>query len=116
MSAPVHPCAPPTAVGRFADWLLGVDLPELPEDRRREVVAFVERRVAVLPSFTRFGVRVIAASVDAIARAVGIDRIGRLVLRLPLPLVSEYPRLVRSLGYAFIWETWPSTAVDGAAA
>ena len=27
----------------------------------------------------------------------------------PLPLLAEYPRLVRSLGYAFIWETWPDT-------
>ena len=96
--------------------MLSVDLPELPKDRRSEVVEFVERRVAVLPSFTRFGVRVIAAAVDSIARLVGMSRIGRLVLRLPLPLVSEYPRLVRSLGYAFVWETWPTTAVDGAAA
>ena len=67
----------------------------------------------VLPSITRFGVLVIAGFVHAVGTLIGHDRIRRLVLRLPLPLLAEYPRLVRSLGFAYIWETWPDTDVDG---
>ena len=32
----------------------------------------------------------------------------------PLPLLAEYPRLIRSLAYAFVWETWPDTTSTGA--
>lgn len=35
-------------------------------------------------------------------------------MRLPLPLVAEYPRLVRSLSFAYIWEHWPHTSPTGA--
>lgn len=107
--------APSTAVGRFADRLLATDLPGLTADRRRLTVAFVERRVAVLPSIMRFGVRTIGGAIDALGRVLGADRVRRLVLRLPLPLVAEYPRLIRSLGYAHVWETWPDSRVDGSA-
>jgi hypothetical protein len=103
-------------VGRFADVLLGIDLPGLPDDRRRRTTAFVEQRVSTLPSFTRFGVVVISFAVDLIGRVVGLDRAAALVTARPLPLLAEYPRLVRSLGYAFIWETWPDTRPTGAAA
>lgn len=103
----------PAGVARFADGLLATDLPLLPDDRRRDAVAFIGRRVRVLPSITRFGVLVIAAAVHAAGIALGHDRLRRIVLRLPLPLVTEYPRLIRSLGYAYIWETWPDTDVDG---
>lgn len=102
-----------TAVGRFADDLLATDLPHLADDRRAAAVDFIGRRVAVLPSITRFGVLVIAGTVDVAARIVGRDRIRRIVLALPVPLLAEYPRLVRSLGYAYVWETWPDTRVDG---
>jgi hypothetical protein len=67
----------------------------------------------VLPSITRFGVLVIAAVVHVVGTVLGHDRVRRIVLRLPLPLLAEYPRLIRSLGYAYIWETWPNTDVDG---
>ena len=75
---------------------------------------FIERRVASLPSITRLGVVVISRSVELVRRLAGVERMLDLATGLPLPLWSEYPRLVRSLGYTFVWETWPGTAVDGA--
>ena len=47
-------------VGRFADVLLAIELPALPDDRRERTKDFVEQRVSTLPSFTRFGVVVIS--------------------------------------------------------
>ena len=102
-----------TPVARFADALLSDDLPGLAEDRRLETIAFIERRVAVLPSFTRFGVIVIGAVIGVLSSVIGPSRLIGFVTSKPIPLVSEYPRLVRSLGYAFIWETWPATQTDG---
>jgi hypothetical protein len=102
-----------TPVARFADDLLHADLPRLDPERRRAAVEFIGRRVTVLPSITRFGVTVIARTVDAVGMVLGRERTRRLVVSLSLPLLSEYPRLVRSLGYAYIWETWPDTLVDG---
>lgn len=107
------PHSTPRTVARFADGLLETDLPLLSDARRREAVEFIGRRVRVLPSITRFGVLAIGAGVDAAGTILGHGRIRRLVTWLPLPLVAEYPRLVRSLGYAYIWETWPDTDVDG---
>ena len=69
--------------------------------------------MSTLPSFTRFGVVVISFAVDLIGRVVGLERAAALVTAKPLPLLAEYPRLVRSLGYAFIWETWPDTRPAG---
>jgi hypothetical protein len=103
-------------VGRFADVLLSIDLPDLPDERRAQVTEFIEQRVSTLPSFTRFGVVVISFTVDLVSRVIGLDRAAALVTAKPLPLLAEYPRLVRSLGYAFIWETWPDTRPTGAAA
>ncbi len=104
---------PPRSVARFADGLLETDLPLLGHDRREETVEFIARRVQVLPSLMRFGVLTIGAVVDAVSLVVGRTAARRFVTNVPLPLVSEYPRLVRSLGYAYIWETWPDTNVDG---
>jgi len=103
-------------VGRFADVLLSIDLPDLADDRRAEVTGFIEQRVSTLPSFTRFGVVVISFAVDLVSRVIGLERAAGLVTAKPLPFLAEYPRLVRSLGYAFIWETWPDTQPTGAAA
>ncbi len=100
-------------VGRFADALLGADLPGLSIDRRGTTVAFVEQRVSTLPSITRLGVAIISFVVDLAGRAVGFDRVVPLISSRPFPLLAEYPRLVRSLGYAFIWESWPDTTQDG---
>ncbi len=84
-----------------------------PDSNRCDAVAFIERRIRVLPSITRFGVQAIAAGVHAAGVTLGHARVRRVVLKLPLPLLTEYPRLIRSLGYAYIWETWPDTDVDG---
>ena len=107
------PVSPPRTVARFADGLLETDLPLLPDDRRRETVHFIGRRVRALPSVTRFGVLLIGAAVHAVGTVAGHGTARRIVLALPLPLLSEYPRLVRSLGYAYVWETWPDTTVEG---
>ena len=103
-------------VGGFADRLLAEDLPDLPHQRRAEVVGFVARRVDGLPSFTRFGVLLIGVVFRALLAVPGGWGLGRVVLRLPLPFVAEYPRLVRSLGYAYVREHWPSTTPTGGAA
>ena len=110
------PLSPPpsSAVERFAEILLASDLPGLTDDHLRRTAEFIERRVEVLPSITRFGVRVIGGMVDVLGRSIGQQRVLTVVTTLPLPLLAEYPRLIRSLGFAYIWETWPDTAVDGA--
>ena len=64
-------------VGRFADALLAIDLPDLDPRRRATTITFIEGRVTVLPSFTRFGVVVISFTLDAISRIVGLDRADR---------------------------------------
>ena len=100
-------------VGPFADRLLASDLPGLDALRRAEVVAFVTRRVDDLPSVTRIGVLIIAAPVRAALALPCSDVIVRVIGRTRLPLLGEYPRLVRSLGYAYVWETWPDATPDG---
>jgi hypothetical protein len=101
-------------VGPFADRLLAHDLPDLPRQPRSEAVAFVAHRVDTLPSFTRIGVLAIAAGARLLLALPGGWVIIRCLMRLPLPLVGEYPRLVRSLAFAFVWEQWPDTACSGA--
>jgi len=100
-------------VGPFADVLLAGDLPDLSIDRRAEVVRFVERRAASVPSFTRFGV----TAIGLLYRTLMISPPGRFIARVlaarPLPILGDYPRLVRSLGYAYIWDRWPDTTPSG---
>ncbi|MEY2583780.1 MAG: hypothetical protein QOE09_3629 [Ilumatobacteraceae bacterium] len=101
-------------VGPFADVLLAGDLPLLPIDRRAEVVQFVQQRAEVIPSFTRFGVTVIGLLYRGLIAAPGGVPVARFLASKPLPVLGEYPRLIRSLGYAYIWERWPDTAPNGA--
>jgi hypothetical protein len=101
-------------VGPFADLLLVADLPLLPAERRAEVVEFVQRRAAGVPSFTRFGVTVIGLFYRGLISVPGGRPVARLLMSKPLPLLGEYPRLIRSLGYAYIWERWPDTLPNGA--
>ena len=108
------PSAP--LVGPFADRLLALDLPELDGARRAEVVAFAARRVDGMPSVMRLGVLVIAAVFRVLLLLPGSSALVRFVARVPLPLLGEYVRLIRSLGYAYVWETWPETQPTGAAA
>lgn len=100
-------------VGPFADLLLTTDLPQLPHDRRAEVVQFVQRRAEGVPSFTRFGVTMIGLLYRALMLMPFGSRATRLLMTWPLPVLGEYPKLVRSLGYAYIWERWPDTLPDG---
>lgn len=100
-------------VGPFAEHLLTHDLPGLPATQRSEVVRFVAHRVDTLPSFTRFGVLAIGTVVRVLLGLPGGWPIVRFLTSLPLPFAAEYPRLVRSLGFAFVWERWPDTRPDG---
>ena len=108
------PSAP--LVGPFAERLLTLDLPELPVERRDDAVRFVTRRGDALPSVMRLGVLVLAALFRVAVAVPGRDAFVHFVARTALPLAGEYVRLVRSLAYAFVWETWPDTRPLGAAA
>lgn len=112
---PRRPATSPAAgpVAAFTEHLVGHDLPALPAERLDEVVAFAVRRVAALPTPMRLGVRVVAFVVDAGSRLLGRRRLTAFLADHPLPLFGEYVRLLRSLAYAYVWDTWPSTAVDG---
>ncbi len=105
------PSAP--LVGPFAVRLLALDFPALDPSRRDQAIAFTVRRVDGLPSVMRFGVIVIAGVFRGMLAVPGSETILRFFARTPLPLVGEYVRLVRSLGYAYIFETWPDTRPDG---
>lgn len=113
LAAPLASSLASSLVGPFADRLLRLDLAGLAPDRRRQVIAFTTRRVEGLPSFMRIGVLAIAAVVRPVLVVPGSAPVVRVLARTHLPLVGEYVRLVRSLGYAFIWETWPDTRPDG---
>ena len=101
-------------VGPFAELLLAADLPQLLPQRRAEVVRFVQRRARAVPSFTRFGVTVIGLFYRGLIAAPGGRPVARLLMSRSLPILGEYPRLIRSLGYAYIWEHWPDTSPTGA--
>jgi hypothetical protein len=105
-----------SVVGSFAERLLAADLPDLPAAHRHQVVAFVAHRVDSLPSFTRFGVLAIG-TVFRMLLAVPVAgwAAATVLMKLPLPFVGEYPRLIRSLGFAFVWEHWPNTTPTGMA-
>ncbi|MFV0306259.1 MAG: hypothetical protein ACK5OX_00770 [Desertimonas sp.] len=97
----------------FSDRVLARDLPDLPDERRAEVVAFVTRRVGGMPSPMRAGVGSVAMLTAALGRVIGAERVSGLMAARPLPLLGEYVRVVRSLAYAYIWETWPETTATG---
>jgi hypothetical protein len=101
-------------VGPFAELLLATDLPQLLPQRRAEVVQFVQRRCRAVPSFTRFGVTVIGLFYRGLMAVPGGRPVARFLMSRSLPILGEYPRLVRSLGYAYIWEHWPDTSPTGA--
>lgn len=102
-------------VEEFSERLLAVDLPRLPVERRGETVAFAGRRIATLPSPMRAGLTIVAVIVAAAQRLAGGARVARVLAGRHLPVVGDYVRLVRSLCYTYVWETWPATAADGAA-
>ena len=109
------PSFPPAGlVAAFCDGLVLHDLPDLPESRRAEVVAFAGRRIAAMPGPMRLGVGVVSVAVDACGRVVGRRRLTMYLARHPLPVAGEYVRLVRSLVVARVWDTWPDTSPTGA--
>ena len=105
--------SPTEHVRPFADWLLARDLPGLGDERRRDAVGFVARRVDGLPAPMALGVGSIAMVVRVLLAAPGGRAVVGFVAARPLPLVGEYVRLVRSLGYAYVWDAWPDTRSDG---
>lgn len=108
------PTFPPNGlIAEFCDELVAHDLPDLPAVRRADVVAFAGRRIDGLPSPMRLGVGIVALQVGVLSRVVGGRRTVAFLARRPLPLVGEYVRLVRSLAYAYVWETWPDTSSSG---
>lgn len=100
-------------VTEMSDALLAAELPGLPSERRTRAVEFTARRLAGMPSPMRIGVTTVAVLVGPIARAVGTRRVVRTLARHPVPVTGDYLRLLRSLGFAYVWEHWPSTAADG---
>lgn len=99
--------------GTFADWLLADEFPGLPNEYRAQVVDFACRRARQTPTPLQLGVTALSILVGVLARARGQSNAGQLVRRSSLPFVGELPRMVRSLGVAYIWERWPGTLPDG---
>jgi hypothetical protein len=102
--------------GLFADRLLTLELPDLPPTSRLEAVEFVCRRARQVPTPLRLGIIVLSSGMGLAQRLLGLDRTTGFVRRSTLPLVGELPRMVRSLGFAYIWETWPETSPTGSPA
>ncbi|HYU66152.1 MAG TPA: hypothetical protein VEK09_05325 [Jatrophihabitantaceae bacterium] len=104
---------PARLIAEFSNHVIATDLPALPAERRADVVAFAGRRIAALPSPMKLGVGIVAVVVGGLGRIVGLPRLTAVLVRRPLPVLGDYVRLVRSLSYAYVWETWPSTGPDG---
>lgn len=100
--------------GRFSRRVLSVELPELPDDRLDVTVGFVCRRAAQTPGPLRVGLIMLAQLVGLAERAADPDRVTEYLRVTALPLVGELARMVRSLGFTYVWETWPSTRPTGA--
>jgi hypothetical protein len=113
MAKPLRPSGP---FGRFADDLLQLELPDLPDTRRLETVSFVCRRADQIPTPLRLGIIVLTFALGPVQRVVGLRRTTAVLRSTPLPLVGELARMVRSLGFAYVWETWPDTKPTGARA
>ena len=97
----------------FAHELLRIELPDLPDQARSDTVTFVCRRVNQVPSPLRVGVTGLSLGLAAAQRLLGVDRTTRALQRSKLPFVGELGRMVRSLGFAYVWETWPDTSPTG---
>lgn len=100
--------------GRFADRLLVRELPDLPDARRRETVVFVCRRTRQVPTPLWLGIGALSVGVAVSFRTLGATRTTTALQSTSVPLVGELARMVRSLGFAYVWETWPDTEPTGA--
>lgn len=110
ISSPLRPSGP---FGRFADRLLALELPDLADGRRHDTVAFVCRRADQLPTPLRLGLVVLTLGVGVGQRVVGDARTTRFLAATKLPFLGELARMVRSLAFAYVWETWPGTTPTG---
>jgi len=99
----------------FADRLLWLELPDLPEQRRASTVAFVCGRADQVPTPLKLGVATLSTGLGVAQRIAGVERTTRILQHSALPFVGELARMVRSLGFAYIWESWPDTSPTGAA-
>lgn len=111
---PFQPLGADGPFAAFADDLIERELPELAHDRRAATVQFVCRRVRSLPSPLLIGVTLLAVGVGLGRRVFGPARVTTFLQGTRLPFVGELARLVRSLGVAYVWETWPDTDPSGA--
>jgi hypothetical protein len=93
---------------------LGYELPELPDSARAEAVEFVCRRAQPVPTPHRLGVGILSVGVGALRRLVGPVRTTDFLRDTSLPFVGELARMVRSLGFTYVWETWPDSSPTGA--
>jgi hypothetical protein len=113
-SRPYQPLGADGPFAAFAGDLIGRELPDLDAARRDETVVFICRRVRSLPSPLLIGVTLLAIAVGIAHRLAGSGRVTTFLQATRLPFVGELARLVRSLGFAYIWETWPDTSPTGA--
>jgi hypothetical protein len=116
---PLRPSSPTVirrVVAPVAGLVLTDDLPALDTVARDDAVAFVERRIQGLPSVMHLGVMLVAAIYRSLLAVPGGTTIVRRLARTPLPVLGEYPRLIRSLAYTHIWESVPDRRADGASA
>ena len=67
------------------------------------------RRADEVPSPLKLGISILTAGVGLAQRVVGDDTTTSFLRGTSLPFVGELSRMVRSLAFAFIWETWPNT-------
>ena len=91
-----------------------LSLDDLPADARARTVGFVCRRVTHSPGPLRLGIVALTVGVGLASRAWGEERTTGFVARTELPLVGELARLIRSLAFAYVWETWPDSSPTGA--
>jgi len=110
ISSPLSPSGP---FGRFADELLALELPDLPPSRRADTVAFVCRRADQLPAPLRLGLVTLTSLVGVGRRLAGDERTTRFLASTSMPFVGELARMVRSLAFAYVWETWPASTPTG---
>ncbi len=94
--------------------ILAADLPDLDNDRLDEVTAFVERRIDQLVGPAGFGVRLVRMLMSALLAPPWRRFTLPVLTSIALPGFGDFVRLVRSLGYAYIWELWPDTSPEGA--
>ena len=94
--------------------ILAADLPHLDDDRLDEVTNFVERRIDQLVGPAGFAVRIVRTLMSVLLAPPWRRFTLPVLTAIALPGLGDFIRLVRSLGYAYIWELWPDTSSDGA--